>query len=319
MSPQLDLIPLGNTDLRVTPLGLGIWQWCDTMMWNYGKGYGESDLKPVYEATLAAGINFIDTAEMYGRGRSERLIGQYIAETGTRDQVVLATKFAPLPWRLSSGRLLHALRESLNRLGLSQVDLYQIHFPYTPVSIETWMSALADAVEAGLARVVGVSNFGPGQTIRAHAALARRGVPLASNQVEYSLLDRKPETSGLIKVCRDLGVTVIAYSPIAKGMLTGKYTPDNLPTGMRSRIYNREYLSKIQPLIDLLREIGQAHGDKSPSQVSLNWLICKSAVPIPGAKNLRQAQENFGAVGWRLTEEEVARLDEVSRKVMNEK
>jgi aryl-alcohol dehydrogenase-like predicted oxidoreductase len=166
---------------------------------------------------------------------------------------------------------------------------------------------------------VGVSNFGPGQTIRAHAALARRGVPLASNQVEYSLLDRKPETSGLIKVCRDLGVTVIAYSPIAKGMLTGKYTPDNLPTGMRSRIYNREYLSKIQPLIDLLREIGQAHGDKSPSQVSLNWLICKSAVPIPGAKNLRQAQENFGAVGWRLTEEEVARLDEVSRKVMNEK
>ena len=102
MSPQLDLIPLGNTDLRVTPLGLGIWQWGDTMMWGYGKGYGDADLKPVYEATLAAGINFIDTAEMYGRGRSERVVGQFMRETNTRDQVVLATKFAPLPWRLSS-------------------------------------------------------------------------------------------------------------------------------------------------------------------------------------------------------------------------
>jgi aryl-alcohol dehydrogenase-like predicted oxidoreductase len=289
-------------------------------MWNYGKGYGEVDLKPVYEATLAAGINFIDTAEMYGRGRSERLIGQYIAETGTRDQVVLATKFAPLPWRLTPGRLLRALRESLNRLGLLRVDLYQIHFPYTPVSVETWMDALADAVEAGLTQAVGVSNFSPSQTIRAHAALLRRGVPLASNQVEYSLLDRKPETSGLVKVCRDLGVTIIAYSPIAKGMLTGKYTPENVPPGMRGRMYKREYLIKIQPLIDLLHEIGQAHGvansAKTPAQVSLNWLICKGAVPIPGAKNLRQAQENFGAVGWRLTDEEVARLDEMSDKVM---
>jgi aryl-alcohol dehydrogenase-like predicted oxidoreductase len=185
------------------------------------------------------------------------------------------------------------------------------------------MGALADAVEVGLTRTVGISNFSPGQTIRAHAALARRGVPLASNQVEYSLLDRKPETSGLIKVCRDLGVTVIAYSPIAKGMLSGKYTPDNVPTGLRRRMYNRDYLVKIQPLIDLLREIGQAHGDansaKTPSQVSLNWLICKGAVPIPGAKNLRQAEENFGAVGWRLTDEEVARLDEVSDKVKSEK
>ena len=319
MSPQLDLIPLGNTDLRVTPLGLGIWQWGDTMMWGFGKAYGEADLKPVYEATLAAGINFVDTAEMYGRGRSERLIGQYIAETGTRDQVVLATKFAPLPWRLTPGRLLHALRASLNRLGLSQVDLYQIHFPYTPVSIETWMNALADAVEAGLTRAVGVSNFSPSQTIRAHATLARRGIPLASNQVEYSLLDRKPETSGLVKVCRDLGVTIIAYSPIAKGILTGKYTPDNAPPGMRRRMYGRDYLIKVQPLIQLLREIGQAHGDangaKTPAQVSLNWLICQGAVPIPGAKNLRQAQENFGAVGWRLTDDEVARLNEASKQV----
>jgi aryl-alcohol dehydrogenase-like predicted oxidoreductase len=320
MSSQLNLISLGSTDLHITPLGLGIWQWGDTLMWEYGKGYGAADLKQIYDATLAAGINFIDTAEMYGRGRSERVVGQFLRETPAgRERVVLATKFAPLPWRLSSGRLIHALRESLNRLGIPRVDLYQIHFPYSPVSVETWMWALADAVEAGLTRAVGVSNFSPSQTIRAHAALARRGVPLASNQVEYSLLERKPETSGLINVCRDLGMTVIAYSPIAKGALSGKYTPDNIPTGMRRRKYTGSYLARIQPLIDLLGEIGHAHGDKTPAQVSLNWLICKGAVPIPGAKNLRQAQENFGALGWRLTDEEVARLDEESEKVTSEK
>ncbi len=317
MSSQLDLISLGKTDLRVTPLGLGIWQWGDTMMWGYGKQYGDADLKPVFEATLAAGINFIDTAETYGRGRSERVVGQFMRESNTRDRVVLATKFAPLPWRLSPGRLLHALRESLNRLGLSQVDLYQIHWPYTLVSIETWMSAMADAVEAGLARAVGVSNFNPSQTVRAHAALARRGLPLASNQIEYSLLERAPETSGLVKVCRDLGVTIIAYSPIGKGALTGKYTPDNVPPGLRGRRYSRSYLAGIQPLINMLRESGRAHGGRTPAQVSLNWLMCKGAVPIPGAKNLRQAQENFGALGWRLTDEEVARLDEESKRVMS--
>jgi aryl-alcohol dehydrogenase-like predicted oxidoreductase len=317
MPPQLDLISLGNTDLRVTPLGLGIWQWGDTMMWGYGKSYSDADLKSVYEATLAAGVNFIDTAEMYGRGRSERVVGQFMRETpAARDQIVLATKFAPLPWRLSPGRLVHALRESLNRLGLSQVDLYQVHFPFPPLTVETWANALADAVEAGLTRAVGVSNYNPAQTIRAHATLAKRGIPLASNQVEYSLLDRKPETSGLVEVCRDLGVTIIAYSPIAKGMLTGKYTLDNLPPGMRSRMYNREYLGKIQPLIDLLKEISQAHEGKTPSQVSLNWLICKGALPIPGAKNLRQAQENFGALGWRLSEDEVKVLEKVSYQVI---
>lgn len=320
MSPQLVTISLGKTDLCITPLGLGIWQWGDTMMWGYGKQYGDDELQPIYEATLAAGINFIDTAEMYGRGRSERVVGRFMRETQTREQVVLATKFMPLPWRLAPGQLRHALRESLNRLGLSRVDLYQIHFPLPPVSIETWMEVLAEAVEAGLTRAVGVSNYNPSQTLRAYAALAKRGVPLASNQVKYSLLDREPETSGLVKVCRDLGVTLIAYSPIAKGMLTGKYTPANVPSGMRHRVYkyDRAYLSKIQPLIGLLNEIGQAHGGKTPAQVSLNWLICKGAVPIPGAKNLRQAQENFGALGWRLSDEEMTRLDEMSERVNSE-
>jgi len=312
---QLETIPLGKTGIRITPLGLGVWQWGDTMMWGYGKSYGDADLRPVYDATLAAGINFIDTAEIYGRGRSETVVGGFMRETKTREQIVLATKFAPLPWRWGSGSLLNALHDSLNRLGVSEVDLYQIHFPYSLVSVETWMNALADAVQQGLTRTVGVSNYNVGQTLRAHSALAKRGVPLASNQVEYSLLQRKPETSGLIEVCRELGVTIIAYSPIAKGSLTGKYTPDNVPPGRRSRKYNREYLVKVQPLISLMKEIGQGHAEKTPSQVALNWVMCKGAVPIPGAKNLRQAQENFGALGWRLSTEEVAALDKASDQV----
>ena len=178
---------------------------------------------------------------------------------------------------------------------------------------------MAEAVQQGLIRAVGVSNYSVEQTRRAHAALAKRGIPLASNQVEYSLLQRKPETSGLTKVCGELGVTIIAYSPIAKGLLSGKYTPDNLPPGLRSRMTNKPYLAKIQPLIGLLKDIGQGQGiansAKTPVQVALNWLICKGAVPIPGAKNLRQAQDNFGALGWRLSESEVQALDKASESL----
>lgn len=316
MTSQLETIPLGKTDLRVTPLGLGVWQWGDTRIWGYGQSYTDADLKPVYDATLAAGINFIDTAEIYGRGRSETVLGQFMRETHTRDRLVVASKFAPFPWRLSGHRLIDALRASLNRLGVSQVDLYQIHFPIPPLSVETWMAAMAEAVQQGLIRAVGVSNYSVEQTRRAHATLAKRGIPLASNQVEYSLLQRKPETSGLTKVCGELGVTIIAYSPIAKGLLSGKYTPDNLPPGLRGRLTNKPYLAKIQPLIGLLKDIGQGQGvansAKTPVQVALNWLICKGAVPIPGAKNLRQAQDSFGALGWRLSESEVQVLDKAS-------
>ncbi len=311
---QLETIPLGKTDLRITPMGLGAWQWGDRMMWGFGKTHTAGDVRAVFDVAMSAGINWIDTAEIYGRGTSERLVGQFIHASGVTP--IVATKFAPLPWRFRRGELLNALRASLNRLNLSRVDLYQIHFPMVPVSIETWMTALAEAIEAGLTRAVGVSNYNVDQTRRAHAALAKRGVILASNQVEYSLLQRAPEKSGLVDACRELGVTIIAYSPIAKGVLSGKYTPDNPPPGLRARRYHREYLAMVQPLIGLLKEIGQAHGGKTPSQVSLNWLMCKGAAPIPGAKNMHQAQDNIGALGWRLSDEEVRALAKASDRIV---
>ena len=177
------------------------------------------------------------------------------------------------------------------------------------------MDAMAEAAKSGLTRAVGVSNYSAEQTRRAHERLAKHGVTLASNQIQHSLLHRRPERNGTIAACHELAVTVIAYSPIAKGVLSGKYTPENVPPGLRGRMYNREYLAKVQPLIGLMKEIGQAHGAKTPTQVALNWLICKGAVPIPGAKNARQAQDNAGGMGWRMSEAEVRALDEASERV----
>ncbi len=311
-----DRIVLGTTNINISPLGLGTWQWGDKLVWSYGSGeFNDADLQAGFQRTLAAGINFFDTAESYGSGRSETLLGQYlkraIQEGKTpQDGVVIATKFMPYPWRMSRNELLLALKQSLIRLGLDHVDLFQVHHPAPPRSPETWAASLADAVEAGLAKAVGVSNYSEDWMRRAHAVLARRGIPLASNQVEYSLIVRDPEWNGVLKACNELGITLIAYSPLAKGLLTGKYSRQNPPRGVR-RFMARRYLNKIDPLILSLQKIGEAHGGKTPGQVSLNWLMGKGAVPIPGIKNFRHAEENSGAVGWHLTKDEMEELDQL--------
>jgi aryl-alcohol dehydrogenase-like predicted oxidoreductase len=297
-------------------LGIGTWQWGDRMMWGYGRGYGDTDLREAFDASLEAGITFFDTAEAYGWGRSERILGGFAKEAGR--QLVIATKYIPFPWRLRKLRLSIALRDSLARLGMDTVDLYQIHQPFPPMPVTWWADALADAVGAGLARAVGVSNYSPAQMERARLTLAKRGTPLASNQVNYSLLDRRSERNGLLAACLEHNITLIAYSPIAKGVLSGKYTPDNPPPGLRRRIYGGR-LAAIQPLIGLLREIGSAHGaahgGKTPAQVALNWVICKGALPIVGVKNAQQVRDNVGAMGWRLAADEVAALDAASEGI----
>jgi aryl-alcohol dehydrogenase-like predicted oxidoreductase len=303
-------ISLGKTDIQITPLGIGAWSWGDRFYWSFGNDYGNPDCQAAFDASIAAGINFFDTAEIYGSGHSERDLGQFVRESN--QPVVVATKFFPYPWRLRRASFLSALRASLKRLGLERVDLYQIHQPLPPVAIETWVDALGKAVQAGLTRAAGVSNYDAEQTRRASDVLAKRGVPLASNQLKYSLLDRHIERDGTMQTCRELGITVIAYSPIEMGLLTGKYTAQNPPRGARGFRYRQKYLDQIQPVIAQLREIGETHGGKSPAQVALNWTICKGAVPIPGAKNARQAQENIGALGWRLTEAQVAAIDAAS-------
>jgi aryl-alcohol dehydrogenase-like predicted oxidoreductase len=292
--------------------GTGTWAWGDRLFWGYGRGYNDDDLRAVFNASLNAGIDLFDTAEVYGQGRSETLLGQFILESGR--QVRVATKFMPYPWRLSRRSAQRALRGSLKRLGREKVELYQIHMPFPPLKIETWVEALSDLAQSGLIGAVGVSNYDRDQTQRAYDILIRQGIPLASNQVEYHLLNRKIEKNGLLKHCQELGVTVIAYSPLGQGLLTGKFTPENPPRGVRSR-YGAKLLVKIQPLLKLMRQISADHAGKTPGQVALNWVMCKGTFAIPGAKNLRQMEENAGALGWELTLDEVAALDEASDQV----
>ena len=299
--------------LHAIEMGLGAWQWGDRVVWQYGHGYGDAEVHQAFLATLDDGIRFVDTAEVYGNGRSERLLGQFLKET---DQPVLvASKFFPWPWRLIKNALARALKGSLTRLGMESVDLYQIHWPTPFMSIDRMMEGLAECVKLGLTRTVGVSNFSQTQMLAAYSSLARHNIPLASNQVHYSLLNRSVERSGTLARCKELGIRLIAYSPIEKGLLSGKYSADSPPPGARSRNYTG-LLPKIGPLLKLMTEIGQDRGGKSNVQIALNWVICKGALPIPGAKNAEQAQANAGALGWRLTDEEVARLDETSNRIL---
>lgn len=299
--------------LHAIEMGLGAWSWGDRVVWQYGRGYTDEDIRQAFQTSLAEGVRFIDTAEVYGSGRSERLTGQFLKET---DQAVLiATKFFPFPWRLTRRSLASALKHSLERLQVETVDLYQIHWPSPIFSPERMMEGMVECVQKGLTRTVGVSNFDQTQMLRAYSTLARHNIPLASNQVHYSLLNRTIEKNGLLARCKELGIRLIAYSPLEQGLLTGKYTPENPPPGTRGANY-AGLIGKIAPLLKRITEIGQDHGGKSSAQVALNWVIYKGALPIPGAKTGAQALQNAGALGWKLSEEEIEKLDEMSDNLM---
>lgn len=299
-------------NLKVAPLGVGAWAWGTTRLWGYGGEYGRREIGEAFRASMEGGVRLVDTAEIYGNGASERIIGEILREGGFDASPVIATKFAPLPYRLSARSLLKALDKSLERLGVSTIDLYQIHFPNPLLKIESLMDALAEAVKQGKVRNVGVSNYSAEQMRRAHARLDYHGVRLASNQVHYSLLNRAPETNGVLDTCRELGVTLIAYSPIAQGLLTGKYRPGVKPSGLvrrAGRAFGEKNLRRVEPVVEILREIGAVH-EKEPAQVALNWLIThQNVLPIPGAKNAHQACQNAGSLGWSLTAEEAEKLD----------
>jgi aryl-alcohol dehydrogenase-like predicted oxidoreductase len=312
-------ISLGRSSVLVPPLGMGV------MVWGVATGvqrlmpaktaYGganTADEQAAFDASLAAQVNFFDTAAMYSGGGSERRLG----ELAQGKDVVIATKFPPRPLSRAE-EMPSALDASLDRLQRDAVDLYQHHFPGRRVDIPRLMELMADAVDAGKVRAVGVSNYSAGQLRIAHEVLARRGVPLASNQVQYSLLHRKPEVNGVLDACRELGVTLIAYTPLAAGALTGKYLDGPRPTGLRrlQPRFRRAELDLQRPVVELLRRIGDGYG-KTPGQVALRWLLDQqgSVLPIPGAKNARQAEHNAGALSFQLDPAEISELDQATRR-----
>jgi aryl-alcohol dehydrogenase-like predicted oxidoreductase len=309
---------LGQSNLRVPRLGVGAMVWGDPKglarlhpaKTAYGGAHGIEEEKRAVDVSIEAGVNLFDTAAMYSMGAAERRLGDL---TRGKD-VIIATKY-PSGFSFKVEDFSKEVEMTLVRLGRDSIDLYQHHYPNAKMSIPDLMNRVADAVEAGKVKAVGVSNYTVGQMREAHEALAKRGISLASNQVEYSLLNRKPEVDGVLDACRELGITLIAYTPLAGGRLTGKYSAQHRASGFFRRIlpqYSRKALEEMQPVIKLLREIGERYS-KTPSQVALRWLIENPAVlPIPGAKNGKQAADNAEALMFSLTAEEVERLSQAT-------
>jgi aryl-alcohol dehydrogenase-like predicted oxidoreductase len=331
MTVDVERRRLGASGLTVSAQGVGTMSWGPSSLWGYGKTHTEDDVRSAYQSSVDAGIDFFDTAEGYAHGESERLLGGFVREDGR--PAVIATKFAPMHW--SAGALRGALDASLRRLGTESVDLYQIHTPVPHIKVEALMDAMADAFHADKIRAVGVSNYSPDLMRRAHARLAEHGIPLASNEVHYSLLHRNPERNGVLEACRELDVTLIAASPLEMGLLTGKYRGGEAPMPARRRLMmlmtgldpaggaqgrsrlaagsRKLHRAATEPLFAALDEIAAAHST-TVQAVALNWLLCADelVIPIPGAKNRRQAEGARASLGWRLTESEQARINEAA-------
>jgi len=310
-----DAYTLAGSDVSIPTLGVGTWAWGDSSTWgmgSYDSSLTEETIRQAWDASIDAGVTLFDTAEVYGSGESERIIGRLMAADPDRAaKVVLATKFMPSPWKLNVRvALLAALRSSVERLGVPKVGLYQIHGPISLRSHAALAEALAAAHQAGLVDAVGVSNYSVKETRSMAGELAKRGLRLATNQIEFSLLRRVPETSGLLATCAELGVVPLAYSPIGQGRLTGKYSAASPPPGKRG--FSAHPMEVVDKVVAELRVVGDKHGGRLPSQVALNWIIAKGAVPIPGAKNRQQAEENAGALGWSIDEDDLERLDRVA-------
>lgn len=302
---MIDKVEIGKTGVKVSAIGLGTWQW-GSQSWGYGKEYGEEELIEAFKRAVELGINFFDTAEIYGGGLSETILGKALREV-RREEVVIASKVFPTKLRERGVR--KALERSLRRLNTSYIDLYQVHWPPLLMTIPRMMRALEKLWREGKIRAIGVSNFSLGQLRRAQESLSSAEV--ASNQVEYSILNRKAEKE-LIPYCVKEKITLIAYSPLAQGALTGKYAPAQRPSDKVRRInllFTPEGLRAIQPLFNTLQEIAKNRG-KTPAQVALNWIIrWPNTIAIPGAKRPRHAEEAAGAMGWRLSRGELDMIE----------
>jgi aryl-alcohol dehydrogenase-like predicted oxidoreductase len=314
---------LGKTDIQITPIGLGMMEFSGGggLLGAVFPAIPQEEKNAIVKAALDGGINWFDTAEMYGGGVSERSLATALKAAGAPDdQVVVATKWLPL--LRTASNIPRTIQNRLRFLDGYSIGLYMVHLPWSFSSPEAEMKAMADLVAAGKIRSVGVSNFSADRMRRAHKALQERGLPLAVNQVRYSLLHREIETNGILDTAKELGVTIIAYTPLASGLLTGKYhkNPELLKRqpGFRRGTMQRN-LEASRPLIVAMEEIA-ARYSATPAQVALNWAIHfqgETVVTIPGATQVHQAQESAGAMQFRLSEDELARLDELSRAFQN--
>jgi aryl-alcohol dehydrogenase-like predicted oxidoreductase len=318
---EIQLRQLGKTGILVTPVGLGVMELAGGggLIGRMFPIIPQEEKNAIIKAALDGGINWFDTAEMYGAGVSEQSLATGLKAAGKPDKdIIIATKWQP--FLRTAGNIPISIKDRLRFLAPYSISNFMIHQPYSFSSPEAEMNAMADLVEAGKIRSVGVSNFSPARMRRAHAALAKRGLPLACNQVRYNLLDRRIETNGVLDTARELGVMITAYTPIERGLLSGKYHKDpallERMKGWRKASMQRN-LERTRPLINAMDEMAAGHG-VTIAQVALNWVINfngESVVTIPGATKVKQAEEAAGAMNFRLSDDEMARLDGVSRRL----
>jgi pyridoxine 4-dehydrogenase len=298
--------------LTLPSMGCGTWAWGNQLLWGYDESM-DDQLQAVFNLCVSNGVTLFDTGDSYGtgrlNGRSELLLGRF-----SQEYICIATKLAAYPWRWTRKSMVEACKSSAQRLGRN-VDLVQMHWStanYAPWQEAGLLDGLADLYEQGLVKGVGLSNYGPKRLKQVQKKFAERGVSISTLQVQYSLLSTYPVTQLKLKdFCDELGIKLIAYSPLALGLLTGKYSEQGpLPKGIRGLLF-RQILPGMRSLLACLQEVAQSR-NKTMSQVAINWCICKGTIPIPGAKSVEQARENIGALGWQLDTSEIAELDKAA-------
>ncbi|OCQ97211.1 aldo/keto reductase [Nostoc sp. MBR 210] len=308
-----------SRELSLSTMGCGTWAWGNQLLWGYNENM-DDQLQAVFNLCVSNGVTLFDTGDSYGtgrlNGRSELLLGRFAKEYQglNQEKICIATKLAAYPWRWTRQSMIKACQSSAKRLGRN-VDLVQMHWStanYAPWQEKGLLEGLADLYKQSLVKGVGLSNYGPKRLKIVQQRFAERGVPISTLQVQYSLLSTYPVTQlGLKDVCDELGIKLIAYSPLALGILTGKYSETGtFPKGVRGLLF-RQLLPGVRSLLACLQAIAQSR-NKTMSQVAINWCICKGTIPIPGAKSLAQAQDNIGALGWQLDAGELAELDKAA-------
>ena len=285
-------------------IGLGTWQF-GSREWGYGQEYADHAAGAIVARARQVGITVFDTAELYGFGRSERILGAALRASGGTDDVVVATKVFPV---LPTAPIVQQRGvASAQRLGVRTIDLYQVHMPNPLVGDATTMRGMRALRDVGLVGDVGVSNYRLTRWQRAEAAL---GAPVLANQVQFSLVARGPMTD-LLPWAQRTGHVVIAYSPLGQGLLSGRYSAAHRPSGSvraNNAMFLPENLDAAAPLLELLRQIGEGHG-VTPAQTALAWLVHQpNVVAIPGASSVEQVESNAAAADVTLAEDEFAAL-----------
>lgn len=320
MEQSNKLRALGRTDMMVTPIGMGCWQFSKqkNMAGKFWPTLEDDLIGKVVSLSLEGGINWFDTAEIYGKGASERALSAALQTAGKKPgEALIATKWWPM-FRFASN-IPKTIDERIKALSPYPIDLYQVHQPWGFSNERAEVTAMAELRERKLIKHIGVSNFSASKMKNAWETLDKKGIPLASNQVVYSLLNRKIESSGVMDMAKKLGITIIAYSPLAQGAVTGKFhdNPEllrNIGWRKHSSQFKPKGLEKSLPVVSLVKELAEKY-QVSPSQIALNWLINfhgETVVAIPGATKEIHARENTGAMTFRLSDEDMARLDKAS-------